>query len=127
MGMSAIIHGSGFRNDGSYDDGDMLYPPAIEDSSLSDISRGVHGFEYSNTVSQQSLDELNSFLEECRARNIYVIGYIPPFSSAIYDKLASLPDKYGYVQLLPSAVNPLFKKYGFAFYDFTNPTSVGIA
>ncbi len=79
VGIGAVVHGTGNRNDGSYDDGDSLYQPAIEDSSLSDIDRDVYGFEYSNAVSQQALNELDSFLQECRSRNIYVIGYIPPF------------------------------------------------
>ena len=126
IGMSAIVHGAGFRNDGSYDPGPAIYTPPGLDPTLSYIDRGIVGFEYSDNVSVGALKELDALLNECHERNIHVVGFIPPFSPVVYQKLMSMDDKYGYMNKLSANINPLFDKYGFDFYNLADPGPLGI-
>jgi len=125
IGLSAITYDAGFRQDGSYDlGGSTVY--ATGDNTLSLVETGTDGFEYSNAVSQGALGVLDSILAEAKSRNIYVIGFLPPFAPTVYQALVSMPDQYGYLAPLPADVGAIFKKYGFGFYNFTDPASVGI-
>jgi len=124
VGLGAVVYGAGFRNDGSYNL--SLWHPPENDGVIPDIDRGIASFEYSNTISQNSIDELGSFLAECRARNIYVIGFVPPFSPEAYHEISSLSGKYGYMNLISPDVGAVFKKYNFGFYNFTDPQSIGL-
>jgi hypothetical protein len=133
VGLAAIAQDSGYRADGSHQMGTLVSSPANLastdyqfQSTLSQIAQGVAGFEHSNTVSQPALGELNALLAECRARNVTVIGFMPPFAPEVYQKLVSLPDEYGYLRSLPDDVNAVFKNNSSSFYDFMDPRSLGI-
>jgi hypothetical protein len=124
VGISALIDDSGYRNDGSYDPGTTIY--LSQDDTLALVAEGADGFQYSTTISQGALQVLDTFLAACRARGIYVIGFVPPFSPAVYSAVISQPDHFGYMSSLSPDISAIFKKYNFAFYNFTNPTPLGI-
>ena len=134
VGLLAIATNAGYRNDGSHEPGAVasLTPqnPAADDyefrATLAFIDQGVQRFEYSNTISAGVLAELNVLLAECQARHIHVIGFVPPYAAPVYEKVASLPDKYGYLNQLDPVVGAMFEKYGFTFYDFSDPRPLGI-
>jgi hypothetical protein len=122
VGLTAIVHRLGLRNDGSWNQGDS---GQSDGTWLSAIDDGVEGFEYSQEISTSSLNELDRLLAECYANKIHVVGFTPPFSPTIYNKIMSMPQNYGYLSLLAPGVKPLFDKYGFTYYDFTDPQSLG--
>ncbi|HUC01314.1 MAG TPA: hypothetical protein VMA75_00205 [Candidatus Paceibacterota bacterium] len=122
IGLNASVHDAGFENDGSY-----LYGNApASDGAIYGIENNTKGFEYSATISQTDLQELNAFLAECQARHIYVVGVIPPLSPLVYNTVLSMGDKYGYLNYLTPDAGAIFSKYGFGFYNFTDPQSLGI-
>ncbi len=123
IGLAAITVGAGYRNDGSHAPGTFDAPPA--DPTISNIGTGTEGFEPSTTVSQGALAELDTLLADAHAKNIYVVGFLPPFAPSVYQKILTLPDQFGYLKTLAPDVSNIFKKYNFAFYDFTDPKSVG--
>ena len=90
------------------------------------IRERADGFEYGNIVSQGSLAILDNFLSECQKKGIYVIGIEPPFSPQVYEKMLTMSDDYGYMNQIPADVSAIFSKYGFEFYDYTDPGSLGI-
>jgi len=136
IGVNAIIHHNGFRNDGSYFYGKAIADktanpsdPGNDDLQFQDtlgrIARGTNFFEYGDHVSTGAVAELDALLKFCKQRDIYVIGFLPPYAQTIYNRLASMPDKYGYLsEIVPSAA-PVFKRHGYSFYDFSDLTSVG--
>ncbi|HVN26453.1 MAG TPA: hypothetical protein VMT99_02255 [Candidatus Paceibacterota bacterium] len=126
IGVWAVGNHTGFRNDGSYDPGLDLYSPAYQNVSLSDIDLGIDGFEYADAISTSSLATLDALLADCAARGIHVVGFVPPFSPVIYGKVSSLPANYGYLGEITPRAGALFKKHGFSFFNFTDPTSVGV-
>ena len=65
-------------------------------------------------------------MSACKSRNIYVIGVEPPFAPEVYEKMVAMPDQYGYLAQITPDASAVFKKYGFEFYDYTDPLSVGI-
>jgi hypothetical protein len=132
IGVTALGGHGGFRNDGSYDPGVATYStndPRSADyhfgTTLANINNGINGMERSQQVSTPALNELDAFLAECAARHIAVIGVLPPFAPAIYNKLLSMSDQYGYFTKLAPALKPIFVKNGFIFYNFIDPSSLG--
>lgn len=125
IGLWAIADGSGYRGDGSHAPGYEIY--TADDPTFSDIENGLDGFEPAAAISGPALQELDAFLALCKSRNIYVVGFIPPFSPAAYEKLTSLPSRFGYLPALSPDIAPLFNKYGFDFYNFTDPQSLDLA
>jgi hypothetical protein len=127
VGLLANANGEGYRNDGSYDPGtEEYFAPSVTSDYITGIDNGSDGFEHDPTVSSSSITELNAFLAECKMRGIAVIGFAPPFSPEIYAKMLSMPSDYGYLTGLSQAVEPLFKKYSYSFYNFTNPATLGL-
>lgn len=126
IGLSACFKKSGFKNDGSY-----YYGNIIEDANkghdynfentLERIKIGKSNFEYSNNVSTESLSNLNSLLELCNKKNIYVIGFLPPYAPSIFSKMKE-SGNYEYIVKLPSLIDSIFTKNNFSCYDFTNMT-----
>lgn len=128
IGFTAIVHGTGIRNDGSLDPGAFLSAKIGNDpAGLSAITQGGEAYEYASTLSPGALAELDSFLSKCKARNISVIGFLPPFSPAAYRLLMSMPpSKEGYLGLLMPSVRAIFSRYGDTVHDFTNPSTAAI-
>lgn len=132
MGVQAIVHHQGFRHDGSYRYGEVLRDPdnpALEDhdfrDTMSRIRRGNRRFEYGDSVSPSALTALDRFLGECARRRIEVVGFLPPFPPRVLDALGLMRERYGYLDDLAPAVATVFRKHGFAFYDYTDVRPLG--
>jgi hypothetical protein len=129
IGLSAIAEDSGTLNDGShYYGGYIRHPQADPDFgfklTLGKIERGEGFFKPGNAVSQAALDELDAFLRECSRRGIYVIGFLPPFPHKIYAAMQS-SSRYTYLDGLAERMRPIFERYGFDLFDFSDLASVG--
>lgn len=126
IGLLAAADGEGYRNDGSYDPGVEVYMPQQTTEYFSDIADGVSGFQHDSSLSPPLLADLDAFLADCASRDIYVAAFTPPFSPEIYAALMARAGDYGYITGIDAAVEPIFAKYHFAFYDFTNPATLGL-
>lgn len=130
IGLNAIVNNDGFMNDGSYHYTKyILKPESNPDYQFKDtflrIDTGTRRFQYSNDVSEEALKELDNFLKKASARNIYVVGFLPPYAHAVYEKMISMENKYGYLKKLEGRLLPLFSNYGFKFYDFSDINQTG--
>lgn len=130
IGLNAIINNDGFLNDGSYHYSKFIKnPQSNPDYQFKDtferINNGVRRFQYSNEVSEKATVELEKFLQKAKERNIHIIGFLPPYAHAVYEKMMSMGDKYGYILKIKDSLDPAFKKYEFKFYDFSDINSIG--
>lgn len=122
-GLAAAGRGSGFAKDGSYRYGaaalaGLSDPESAFSQTYRDIDFSAARFASGDTVSRQALGWTEDFLKFCAAHNIEVVGILPPFAPQVFEKMQST-GRYGYIDLLPDALQKLFASYGFACYDYT--------
>lgn len=130
IGMNAKIRNRGFKHDGSYLYGDYINDPSENEdfqfrNTFERIAEGKNRFEYGEKVSEKAIDELKLFLNDCSERGIYVIGFLPPFAHAVYERLKSMGKKYDYIFKLEEKLKPVLEEKGFAFYNFSDLMWVG--
>jgi len=132
IGLTALTYEQGYRNDGSYLYRDYFHDMSDPRHPDYHFKRGIHliesniiPFERGNDVFASSLTEMTAFLDECRERDIMVIGFLPPYPHAICARLEAPGERYGSWLKVASAVAPLFARRGFEFYDFSDFTDLG--
>lgn len=129
IGLLAKNDGDGFRYDGSY-----FYNKVINNPSLSNdfqfqntylqIKKGIDRFVYGDSVCQNSVKMLDRFLAYCYNHSIEVIAYFPPYAPAVWEKMIATGN-YSYMTQIDKAVRPLFEKYNYTLYDFSDGESFG--
>ena len=131
IGLSALIYGNGTRNDGSYRDQKYIrdpFNPKNKDyqfrNTFDRIAKGDRRFEYGETVSDGAVKVLERFLKRCKEKGVHVIGFLPPYPHVVYEKMISMPE-YRYLSQLAPRLSPLFRDYGFDFYDFSDMARFG--
>lgn len=123
VGFNGRIKNEGFLNDGSYYYG-YIYtnPESSGDYQFKDtytrINNGCYGFEYGDIIDNKTLELLDDLLKYCSDKNIYVIGFVPPFAPSIYDKMMQ-SNNYKYVNQLDECKR-IFDKYNFEYYNFVD-------
>jgi len=130
IGLTAKMYNEGFRSDGSYYYQRFINNPEKDEdfnfqNTFKRIEKGNNRFEYSNTVYRKALLEMNLFLETCKRKNIYVIAFLPPYASAVWNKMKSKPYEYKYLFDLYKELRPIFNKHSFDLYDFGDIASLG--
>lgn len=132
IGFTSCVYDAGYRNDGSYQYRDYYFNISDPRHPDRDFSRGFRliatsriPFEKGNDVYQPSVEELTKFLDECKARNIRVVGFLPPLPHIIIEKLNAEEDKYQYLAKLYPALAPVFEARGFEFYDYSDFAMLG--
>lgn len=133
IGLNAIVNDDFFRNDGSYHYGRYisaaLKKAPVEAEQFRDVFEFMDNdtiyFKHSKVVSQKALESLGSFLKECRRRRIHVIGFLPPYAQAVYEKVVKMREEYAYIFRLEAALRPVFEENGYSFFDFTDMSSFG--
>jgi hypothetical protein len=137
IGLRTVSENYGFTNDGSDYYGDIVESSAVEQrvaQQISDRAAAVStstGYGgnvlYGSGISVESERILGSFLQECKDKGIFVIGYIPPFAHAGNTEMRKHPDApyaYEYTHLSP-ALTRVYREYGFPVYDFSDPAYFG--
>lgn len=132
-GLRAVANGSGFTNDGSDYYGEVIYSPALQEKTASDIAAlsaqitETYGDEYGSGISEDALAQVRRLLNLARSRGVIVIGFLPPMSHAVHARLAAYPEApYAYAyRHLGGVLAGIYKEYGFDFYDFSDITSFG--
>jgi hypothetical protein len=136
IGLTAIMHNFGYRNDGSLERGNISVVDKLKiqkdvSSQISEEvsainSNQINFLDFGKTINQDNLSLIEKFLEICKSRNIYVIGYYPPSAIEIHDTMMSLKNDYGNTyKEVPGIFSSLFKKYDYNFYDARDITSIG--
>lgn len=134
IGAMARMNRSGFRNDGSYYYGSYIKAMLAGDcesqedcgfrNTLDRIEKGYGRFEYGDRVSDSSLALLEDFLSACASRHIKVIGFLPPYAHQVYAAMLS-SGNHGYITELPHRLRPLFARFGFPFFDYSDLSVLG--
>jgi hypothetical protein len=124
IGLAALVKNSGFLNDGSYHYGTIIEPPPFEDT-LQRIEQGNRRFQYGQEASKDAVLELERFLQLAKERNIYVIGFLPPYAHSVYERMMEMGNKYAYIASLPVTLQPFFDINEFALYDFSDLAEFG--
>ncbi len=133
IGINARMNHDGFRSDGSYYYGKFLGDPLFPERTREEIKSFVAGLlpgsravEYGREVSGMRLDSLDRFLQSAAKRHIAVVGFLPPHSRLLYDKIQSFPPEFrkSFTDL-PISLRGLFAAQGFSFYDFSDVRSIG--
>jgi hypothetical protein len=132
IGLTATVHGDGFRKDGSYFYNRIINFPNSEyskeylypfDNTMARINAGNSRFEYGDTLCDKSVDHVVQLLTVCKARNINVIAFIPPFAPMVNKKIVET-DKYGYMKEIYPSLSPFFEQFGYEIYDFTDCSDI---
>lgn len=127
IGLSAATNVNGFRNDGSFYYAAQISKLASTDKTLLDynyfdtfdrIKKGYKYFDHGESISVKALLELTELLKYCKKHKIEIVGFLPPFSDRVYNKMI-VSKKYGYLSKIFPAIKPIFKKYKFEVYDFS--------
>ena len=132
IGLAAVVQKNGTRNDGSHYYGSFIQNPTDpknEDYQFRDtldrIAKGERRFEIGSDISNAAIREIGLFLDEASKNGITVVGYLPPYPHIIYQRLKDSGDSYAYMWKIMPALKPIFDKYRFELFDFTDLKSIG--
>ena len=129
LGLRAIRDGHGFRNDGSEQYGDFLVahwldPQTERQRHLDFLRDGAEMYVYGEMVSQTRLQQLEATLQWCKERGITVIGFLPSYMPTLYQRMIA-NGNHTYVEKLDAALQPLFARYGFPYFNFSDGAALG--
>ena len=130
IGLNAICNENGFAADGSRYQGDMIAAPEAQEdynfkNVLSRIRNGNQRFQYGDQADSSMVSAVDDFLNQCVARKIRVVAFLPPFAPYVYRRMQET-GKYGYMSKLYDMLRPLFDRHeGCSLYDFTDVTDTG--
>jgi hypothetical protein len=128
IGLTAKVHGDGFRRDGSYFYNRIINEPNSDYSSkfvfpfedtIERIDAGNRRFEYGEYIYIEAVKQVGLLLNECKQRNINVIAFIPPFAPYVNLKMEETGN-YNYVKKIYTTLYPIFEQFDYEFYDFTD-------
>jgi len=133
IGLQAVVHSNGFRNDGSYRYGRILQEAVVAGAdsagrfrgSLEEIRRGTGRYIHRSEVRPAALKEFAALLETCRKRRLHVVAFLPPFADATYAAMQQQGERYAYLRALAPALQTTFAATDFTFADFTDPAILG--
>lgn len=133
IGLNAIVNNTGFRNDGSIYYGGQIVKLINNDAKAFDynysdtfdrIKHGSGRFQYSQSVNEKALLELEKLLKYCKDHQINVIAFLPPFADKVYDAMNESNNHYGYLKEIYNKIKPFFDKYHYEVYDFSKVSLV---
>lgn len=128
VGMNAIMTGSGFRSDGSYQYGTYrIRWPSVEErlsEGFERIRQNVVPMSRAETIDPDALNQLRELLRLAHQRGALAIGFSPPFAPTI---LRAMRDDggYSYMSAIQSEVGLVFDELGYRYVDFSNPAALG--
>jgi hypothetical protein len=130
IGIKAIVNHSGFRNDGSYFDGERFITTQEELKDLGVWSGEIADEDIyfkikyeritGSDVDYNQVKKLKKILEYCKEKNIVVYGFFPPFAPSVLKKMKSENYDFSFIKKSLKEINKLFKENNYEFKDFTN-------
>lgn len=128
IGLNALTNNTGFINDGSMFYGNQITKLLNNDTTALDynfsntynrIDLGTSPFQFGKEVSKKAIVEIDKFLYYCKSNNIKVIAFLPPYADKVYQKMIK-SEKYNYVLKIYNSLKPVFEKYNYEVYDYSN-------
>lgn len=134
IGLSAIMHGDGFRSDGSY----VYYQASVDPDLFTKVEkelqqRGteIQGYqdEFSDEQKQQMevhLQTLSEILALCKRKGIAVVGFMPPYPPTVYNAFMGTKSFYRVMlTTTPKRVADIFSEYGYSFFNLSSVETFG--
>ncbi len=133
IGLNALVNGIGFRFDGSLNknlESESNHVERIENDiqiKQEELKVNRASFLYgTEPPTEEMLSTFRDFLEYCKERGIYVVGFVPPYPHALYEEMIKVDDDYSrQVVELPMLTRSIFSKYNFPVFDFSDISTVG--
>ena len=134
IGLRALTTDDGTLNDGSDRYGKIVRSTGEQERVKRDIAAMVADvtdegvtFDYGPEISSEAIEVLKQFLQSCKDRDIFVIGFLPPMPHAMYKAMQARPDAT-YAEsfrTLSGTLKDIYAAYGFDFYNFEDPMTFG--
>lgn len=128
LGMSAIVNGNGFRNDGSYQYGHLLMQRSLTEERLragyDRLGADKDHFSSGAHVDASSVTQIDELLERCRRDGTFVFGFSPPYAPSIYARMKA-GGRHGYLADMATTLRAVFDKHGFVYLDFSDAAAAG--
>jgi hypothetical protein len=128
LGLFALQFGRGYRNDGSFQQGELVRDPNLGElgraNDLERVPEGWRQFVKGNEVSDEMLAELDDFLQMTEDRDIFVIGFAPPFTPSIYEVMVS-SGEHDYLTQSAPLIQDIFERHNYPYFDFSNAAWIG--
>lgn len=131
VGLTARIHASGFRNDGSYYSAGFIHDPqkqhkldAVVRTALDGVKDGEINFDYDPAgISNSSIQSIEEFLDDALAANVTVIGYLSPHAPSLQRRLVEVNRTS--IEELHRALAASFDRHHYPFFDLSDVTVFG--
>ena len=128
LGINAIAMGTGFRADGSIQQGalaaDRARQSAILGATLERYGQDRGKFVPGSSLYAPAFSLIKELLASWRADNITVIGISGPFPHAI-TALVNEAEKYEHIGQAVETMRKLFAAYGYDYVYFDDPLALG--
>lgn len=130
IGLPAILYDSGFREDGSYKYGQAEHNPGRKEkvskeidavAAQTKIAKLYESEGEENSQLEINIQALKRILDECKKRNITVIGVMSPYPTPIYEAMKQSKGlAYKESVVLPDKVRAIFASYTNPFFDLSS-------
>lgn len=130
IGLSALLHGNGFRSDGSYrygsavaDQGRLPYVEAQVNQSVLDVTNKNNSLVEEETQNlKNNLTSISRILTLGREKRIIIIGIMPPYPTSIYKAMIG---KDGTLEEISTKLSQIFKDEKSIFFDLSSLDTFG--
>ncbi len=128
MGISAIMTSDGYRPDGSYVQSAYIFGFKEDYDSqfnytLKLLNEPDARFVYGRGLSEQRRQEFQEIIKLCQRNRVTLVLYIPPVAHRVYQKMAAMKEKYGFIDELREFIASLPVEA----YDFHDAGAAGIS
>jgi len=134
VGIGARSTGGGFRPDGSFKS--PLQPPRSEREwafvdrevppIIERVKNAVANFPPAASLSRDRLALLDAVLARYRQKHVFVIGYLPPFSSEVLAQLETDRRHSGLWHEFRQRMPEVFARHAFPLLDASDAASIGM-
>ena len=129
IGRNARLENEGYRADGSYCYGRVIRQSNQQDAydfqqTIGRIDKGKGRFAPATEINSGAIQQIDNFLKSCREMEIHVVGFLPPYGSAVYDHFKEDALIYPHVFDLHGQLKPIFEANKMLVEDYTDIRSL---
>ena len=129
IGRNARLENEGYRADGSYCYGRVIRQSNQQDAydfkqMIRRIDKGKGRFAPATEINPNAIQQIADFLKSCKEMEIHVVGFLPPYGSAVYDRFKEDALIYPHVFDLHGQLKPIFEANGMLVEDYTDIRSL---
>ena len=128
MGMNAIVNGNGFRNDGSWQYGELIArPPAVQDRLREGFVRletDRDHFSSADHADAAVMAQVEQLLALSARHGVFVFAFSPPYAPSVYARMAA-GGRHRYLAEQAQALAAVFARHGFVYLDASDGAVVG--